>query len=94
MAAAIRILKSAHRPCVHHSGRGLAAGAAASIAIKIAGQGSVEVRDKDADFPSRGALNIDAARGDFGFDPRVDVEEGFQRYHDWFKASPYWKLKI
>ena len=67
---------------------------AASIAIKIAGKGSVEVRDKDADFPSRGALNIDAARRDFGFDPKVDVEEGFQRYCDWFKESPYWKLKI
>ena len=67
---------------------------AASIAIKIAGQGTVEVRDKDADFPSRGALNIDAARRDFGFDPQVDVEEGFQRYHDWFKSSSYWKLKI
>lgn len=67
---------------------------AASLAIKIAGKGSVEVRGKDLDFPSRGALNIDAARRDFGFDPKVDVEEGFQRYHDWFKSSPYWKLKI
>ena len=67
---------------------------AASLAIKIAGKGSVEVRGKDLDFPSRGALNIDAARRDFNFNPKVDVEEGFQRYHDWFKSSPYWKLKI
>ena len=67
---------------------------AASLAIKIAGKGSVEVRNKDADFPSRGALNIEAARRDFGFDPKVDVEEGFQKYHDWFKASPYWQSKI
>jgi nucleoside-diphosphate-sugar epimerase len=67
---------------------------AASIAIKIAGKGSVEVRDRDVEFPSRGSLNIDAARGDFGFNPQVDVQEGFQRYYDWFKASPYWKLKI
>jgi nucleoside-diphosphate-sugar epimerase len=67
---------------------------AASLAIKIAGKGNVEVRDKDADFPSRGALNIDAARRDFGFAPLVDVEEGFQKYHDWFKSSPYWKTKI
>lgn len=67
---------------------------AATMAIKIAGKGTVEVRDKDADFPSRGALNIDAARRDFGFDPKVDVAEGFQKYHDWFKSSPYWKLKI
>lgn len=67
---------------------------AASLAIKIAGKGNVEVRDKDADFPSRGALNITAARRDFGFDPRVDVEEGFRRYHDWFKSSPFWNTKI
>jgi nucleoside-diphosphate-sugar epimerase len=67
---------------------------AAALAIRIAGKGSVEVRDKDADFPSRGALNIDAARRDFDFNPQVDVEEGFKRYYDWFKTSPYWKLKI
>ena len=67
---------------------------AASLAIKIAGKGNVEVRDKDADFPSRGALNIDAARRDFGFDPKDDVEEGFQKYHDWFKSSPFWKSRI
>jgi nucleoside-diphosphate-sugar epimerase len=67
---------------------------AASLAIKIAGKGNVDVRDKDADFPSRGALNIDAARRDFDFNPTVDVEEGFQKYHDWFKSSPFWKTRI
>jgi len=67
---------------------------AATMAIKIAGRGTVEVRDKDADFPSRGSLNITAARTDLGFAPTVDVEEGFRRYHAWFKASPYWKIRI
>lgn len=67
---------------------------AAGLAIRIAGAGTVEVGAKDADFPSRGALNINRAKRDFGFNPRVDVEEGFQRYHDWFKSSPYWKSKI
>ena len=67
---------------------------AASLAIKIAGKGKVEVRDKDADFPSRGALCIDAARKDFGFEPQVDVEEGFRRYHKWFQESPFWKSKL
>ena len=66
---------------------------AANLAVEIAGRGSVEVRDKDADFPSRGALNIDAARRDLGFDPKVDIEEGFQRYHDWLKNSIYWSPK-
>lgn len=67
---------------------------AANLAVTIAGSGTVEVRDKDADFPSRGALNIDAARRDFGYDPQIDVEEGFRRYHAWFKSSPYWKIRI
>jgi nucleoside-diphosphate-sugar epimerase len=66
---------------------------AAKLAVAIAGKGSIECRDKDADFPSRGALNIDAARRDFNFDPKVDVEEGFQRYYSWFKESEFWSRK-
>ena len=67
---------------------------AANLAVKIVGRGSIQVRDKDADFPSRGALNIDAARRDFGYDPKVDVEEGFQKYYDWLSTSPYWASKL
>ncbi len=63
---------------------------AANLAVKIAGKGSVQVREKDPDFPSRGALNIDNARQDFGFNPKVDVEEGFQKYYDWLKDSAYY----
>lgn len=67
---------------------------AANLAVKIVGKGSINVRDKDSDFPSRGALNIEAARRDFNYDPKVDVEEGFQKYHDWLNSSEYWKSKI
>jgi len=66
---------------------------AANLAVKIAGQGTIEVRDKDSDFPSRGALNIDAARQDFGYFPQVDVEQGFQAYYEWLNNSSYWKIK-
>jgi nucleoside-diphosphate-sugar epimerase len=62
---------------------------AAKLAVKVAGKGEIEVGERDLDFPSRGALNIDAARQDFGFDPKVDVEEGFQIYYDWLKNSSY-----
>jgi len=62
---------------------------AAKLAVKVVGKGEIEVGDRDLDFPSRGALNIDAARQDFGFDPKVDVEEGFQIYYDWLKDSAY-----
>jgi nucleoside-diphosphate-sugar epimerase len=67
---------------------------AAKLAVQIVGKGTINVRDKDIDFPSRGALNIDAARKDFGFDPQVDVEEGFQRYYEWLTNSVYWQTKL
>jgi nucleoside-diphosphate-sugar epimerase len=66
---------------------------AAQLALKLAGGGTLVVKDKDADFPSRGALNIDAARRDFGYDPKVDVEEGFERYYEWLSNSPFWSSK-
>ena len=66
---------------------------AANLAVKLAGKGTINVRDKDADFPSRGALNIEAARRDFGYDPKVDVEEGFQKYYEWLSNSPFWSSK-
>jgi nucleoside-diphosphate-sugar epimerase len=66
---------------------------AANMIVKIVGKGTVEVRDKDADFPSRGALDIDRARVILGYDPKIDVEEGFQRYYEWFKNSLYWAEK-
>jgi nucleoside-diphosphate-sugar epimerase len=66
---------------------------AANLAVRIVGSGRVEVQDRDPDFPSRGALNIDAARRDLGFNPRVDIEEGFQKYHEWLTNSLYWSKK-
>ena len=63
---------------------------AAEMIVKIVGKGTIEVRDKDADFPSRGALNIDRARTILSFDPKVDVEEGFQNYYTWITNSVYW----
>ena len=67
---------------------------AAKMAVELAGSGEIQVGDKDPDFPSRGALNIDAARRDFGFNPQVDVKEGFQNYYKWFTESRYWQGKI
>jgi len=66
---------------------------AAEMIVRIVGKGTVAVRDKDADFPSRGALDINRARVILGYDPKVDVEEGFQRYYEWLKNSVYWSQK-
>jgi UDP-glucose 4-epimerase len=67
---------------------------AAELAVRIAGQGSINVRGRDLDFPSRGALNIDAARQDLGYNPQVDMEEGFEIYHRWLQESSYWQQKL
>jgi nucleoside-diphosphate-sugar epimerase len=67
---------------------------AAELAVKLVGKGSIEVRDKDADFPSRGALDITSARRDFNFNPKVDIEEGFEIYYNWIKNSEYWKSNL
>ena len=67
---------------------------AANLAVKVAGQGDIIVGNRDLDFPSRGALNIDAARRDFEFDPKVDVAEGFEIYYNWIKNSDYWKNNL
>ena len=66
---------------------------AAQLALKIVGGGTLIVKDKDKDFPSRGSLNIDAARRDFGYDPKVDVEEGFEKYYEWLSNSTFWSKK-
>jgi nucleoside-diphosphate-sugar epimerase len=67
---------------------------AAELAVKLVGRGSIELREKDQDFPSRGALDITAARRDFGFDPKIDIDEGFEIYYDWLKNSEYWKTNL
>lgn len=65
---------------------------AANLAVKVAGQGEIIVGNRDLDFPSRGTLNIDAARRDFGFDPKIDVDQGFQNYYDWLKNDAYFGI--
>lgn len=67
---------------------------AAELAVKLVGKGSIEVRDKDADFPSRGALDITRARRDFNFNPKVDIDEGFEIYYNWLSTSEYWQAKL
>jgi UDP-glucose 4-epimerase len=66
---------------------------AAEMIVKIVGKGTIECQDKDADFPSRGALNIEKAQRVLGFNPKVDVEEGFQNYYHWLNNSLYWSKK-
>ena len=61
---------------------------AAELAIRIAGKGSLEIADRDLSFPKRGRLSIMKAQRDLGYSPQVGVEQGFQRYYDWYNQNP------
>ena len=66
---------------------------AAELIIKIVGKGKVEVTHKSEDYPSRGTLSIRNACRDFGYNPKVDIEEGFQAYYEWLSNSAFWSKK-
>ena len=61
---------------------------AAELAIKIAGKGNLIVADRDLSFPKRGRLSIMKAQRDLDYSPQVNVEQGFQRYYDWYNQNP------
>jgi len=66
---------------------------AAKTIVDIVGSGTIRVNDRDLNFPSRGSLNIDAARRDLNFNPTVNVAEGFERYYESLSNSVYWSTK-
>ncbi len=92
VAAATRIM-SANRTYNITKSHSVSLLQAAEMIVKIVGSGTIECQDRDADFPSRGALNIDRAKTILGFDPKVDVEQGFQKYYEWLSNSVYWSTK-
>lgn len=62
---------------------------AAKLAVDIVGQGSIDVQLPDGNFPIRGQLNMQRAHLDFGYTPKVDIEQGFRLYYEWLKDSFY-----
>ena len=66
---------------------------AAELAIRIAGNGQLEIADRDLSFPKRGRLSIMKAQRDLGYAPQINVEQGFQRYYDWYSKNPFLWLR-
>ena len=66
---------------------------AAETIVNIVGSGTIRVNARDLNFPSRGSLNIDAARRDLNFNPTVNIAEGFERYYESLSNSVYWSPK-
>ena len=66
---------------------------AAELAIQLVGKGEVIVGPRDLSFPKRGRLSIEKAVQDFGYSPKVNVEEGFRKYYEWLNNSEYFGAK-
>ena len=62
---------------------------AAKIITDLVGRGDIEVRARDDSYPSRGSLNIDAARRDFGYDPKISIQQGIENYYHWLDHTFY-----
>jgi nucleoside-diphosphate-sugar epimerase len=67
--------------------------AAAELAVRIVGAGTIKINNRDQNFPSRGSLSIGAARRDLDYKPKVDIEEGFENYYRWLCNSVHWSEK-
>ena len=67
---------------------------AAELMTKLTGKGKILVQERDMNFPSRGRLSITRAQQDFGYDPKIDVEQGFARYLAWLQDSKFWRKRI
>jgi nucleoside-diphosphate-sugar epimerase len=66
---------------------------AAELCVDIVGQGQIQIKTPDDNFPSRGQLNTQRARLDFEFEPKIDIEQGFKTYYEWLANSVYWSQK-
>jgi nucleoside-diphosphate-sugar epimerase len=64
---------------------------AANLSVAIVGQGHVQIRSPDTNFPTRGQLNIQRAKLDFEYHPQVDIEQGFRLYYDWLIDNPIYR---
>jgi UDP-glucose 4-epimerase len=64
---------------------------AAELCVAIVGRGQVQINMPDTNFPTRGQLNTQRACLDFGYSPKVDIEQGFQEYYDWLVNTTYYK---
>lgn len=51
----------------------------AAYICELAGSGSYKIVDRDYDYPKRGALDIQKARTELGYHPKVNVQAGIKK---------------
>ena len=60
---------------------------AAELVVGLVGNGSIDIVDRDLNFPSRGRLDNTRAIRDLGYTATIDFEKGCRQYVDWIKAN-------
>lgn len=58
---------------------------AAEKIVSMVGKGTIQTKDRNLEFPSRGRLNIARAKKDFEYDPKIDFDEGLLKTYEWFE---------
>jgi len=58
---------------------------AAEKIVSIVGKGTIQTKDRNLEFPSRGRLNISRAKKDFEYDPKIDFDQGLIKTYEWFE---------
>lgn len=67
---------------------------AAETAIEVVGKGTINKVERDKSYPRRDQLALGRASFCFNYEPKIDIYDGFTRYAEWFKISPYWGKKL
>lgn len=67
---------------------------AAKLVVSTVGKGNIKIHPKNIAYPSRGKLNSELAKQDFGYNPYVDFEIGLECYYKWLADSTYWQSKV
>lgn len=62
-------------------GQGRTIREAAEIVARLVPGTEIELTERDKRMPVRGTLDVNLARREIGFAPRVDLEEGLAKYH-------------
>tara|TARA_R100000049_G_C1954194_1_gene105414 strand:- start:1161 stop:2171 length:1011 start_codon:yes stop_codon:yes gene_type:complete len=93
------VLAALHPAAVGHifnctRGRGRTLLEAAEILLANLGSGSIELREADKFYPSRGTVNSDKIKHQLGWEPSVDLEAGVPAYLNWFLAQEFLKLRV
>ena len=65
----------------------------ANAIVKLVGKGTVKVRGKKDNMPSRGILDCTSAMMAFKFNPKISIDKGLELYYNWYKQSDFYKEK-